>query len=110
MGPVKSDFRMVAMGVCTALGVGLLLRLPLRCGAEDVGSVQRLPPVADPSENVDWDREAAAMVERHLADSTPGYNFAALQPQQSSQMSQQARTNQRYSWNRARIGSPSQSG
>ena len=110
MGPVKSDFRMVAMGVCTALCVVLLLHLPLRCGAEDVGSIQRLPPVADPSENVDWDREAAAMVERHLADSTPGYNFAALQPQQSSQMSQQARTNQRYSWNRARIGSPSQSG
>ena len=110
MGPVKSDFRMVAMGVCTALCVGLLLRLPLRCGAEDIGSIQRLPPVADPSDNVDWDREAAAMVERHLADSTPGYNLASLQPQQSSQMSQQARTNQRYPWNRARIGSPSQSG
>ena len=114
LGPVKPDLRMFLMAFCTALCVGLLLGMPLRCGAEDVGDVQRLPPVEDPVAGVDWDREAAAMVQRvqrQVGDSNwMQFNLSSMQPQQSQQQQGQARNTRPYAWSRARIGTPTASG
>ena len=107
---MNPDCRIIACAALIAVCVCAVLSVPLHCAAEDGVHMQRLPPVATPSDMVDWDREAAAMVDRHLSDNSPNYNLASMQPQQSSQMQRQSRGNERYPWNRARIGRPSQSG
>ena len=110
MAWVEPDRRMLGRACCIVLCACAVLSETLSYAEEDRGSVQRLPPVLDPAEQIDWDREAEAMVERHLSQEAPRYNLASLQPQQSSQMQQQSGGSGRYAWNRARIGRPSQSG
>ena len=85
--------------------------IPRPCQAADSGDLQRLPPVEDPSDDVDWDRETTAMVQRHVSDNNSmRYNFSSMQPQQSQQQQRQSSSPGPYAWNRARMGSPSASG
>ena len=109
---VATHYRVWLMACSVMLLWFVVGSIPRPCHAADFGDLQRLPPVEDPSDDVDWDRETAAMVQRHASDNNwMRYNMSSMQPQQSQQQQRQSKLDQTpHSWTRARMGSPSASG
>ena len=71
--------RSVLILACLVLVCLVAASLAARTAAAEPGAVRRLPPVEDPAQAVDWDRETKAMVERYAGNNDwIRYNTASM--------------------------------